>query len=162
MQRFRDGCKLEQIGEQDVALGAKFRARVVLDIREHANGIPKGISSRDGQQNGRFPLPRSPLAGAREGTAFPVGIHAEIELFSKNCSYLGEECVFYSRSHGIFPPAVDGHPPMDITFDMVEGDFVRFQGVWRVQEGRDPNTCRLSYSVVVTPQVTPLGATRRD
>ena len=32
------GATLLQIGEQDVAFGAKFRARVVLDIQEHAEG----------------------------------------------------------------------------------------------------------------------------
>ena len=32
------GATLLQVGEQDVAFGAKFRARVVLDIQEHAEG----------------------------------------------------------------------------------------------------------------------------
>ena len=32
------GATLLQIGEQDVAFGAKFRARVVLDIQEHSAG----------------------------------------------------------------------------------------------------------------------------
>ena len=32
LQRRQRGAKLLQIGEQEIALGAKFRARVVLDI----------------------------------------------------------------------------------------------------------------------------------
>ncbi len=34
------GCRLLQIGEQSLGLGLKFRARVVLDIKEHPEGVP--------------------------------------------------------------------------------------------------------------------------
>lgn len=44
--------------------------------------------------------------------------------------------------------------PRDITFEQVEGDFVCFKGVWRMQQGTSPDTTCLSYSVLVTPQVT--------
>lgn len=33
LERRERGCKLLQVGEQDIALGAKFRARVILDIQ---------------------------------------------------------------------------------------------------------------------------------
>ena len=33
LNRRANGCTLLQVGEQDVAFGAKFRARVVLDIQ---------------------------------------------------------------------------------------------------------------------------------
>lgn len=40
----------------------------------------------------------------------------------------------------------------DIAFTMVEGDFQCFTGVWRIQDGAGgAGTCRLSYSVVVSP-----------
>ena len=39
LQRTDGGARLLQIGEQDVAMGIKFRARVVLDIGEHMNGV---------------------------------------------------------------------------------------------------------------------------
>jgi hypothetical protein len=39
LQRTDGGARLLQIGEQDVAMGIKFRARVVLDIGEHIHGV---------------------------------------------------------------------------------------------------------------------------
>ena len=39
LQRSDGGARLLQIGEQDVAMGIKFRARVVLDIGEHMHGV---------------------------------------------------------------------------------------------------------------------------
>lgn len=61
------GATLLQVGEQDVAFGAKFRARVVLNIEEHSKGAPQrmcsnhnGSSSRSSADEQLFPLPRSP------------------------------------------------------------------------------------------------------
>ena len=113
LERHDRGCLLEQVGEQDVALGKKFRARVILEIMEHVGGIPDsllnldGKQGKDGQNEDPFPTPQSPdgLSNTR-----------------------------------------------DISFKMVEGDFTRFQGVWRVQADREGRT-RLSYAVAVTPQV---------
>jgi len=43
--------------------------------------------------------------------------------------------------------------PRDISFELVEGDFAAFRGVWRVSEGpAGPLTARLAYSVFVQPQ----------
>ena len=39
LQRTNGGARLLQIGEQDVAMGFKFKARVVLDIGEHMHGV---------------------------------------------------------------------------------------------------------------------------
>ena len=65
-QKFSNGCRLEQVGEQDVALGAKFKARVVLSIHEYEGGVPKSQLAEDKEP---FPLPRSPIPGqcARRG-----------------------------------------------------------------------------------------------
>ena len=61
------GATLLQVGEQDVAFGAKFRARVVLNIEEHIEGAPQrlcsnhhGSSSTSSADEQLFPLPRAP------------------------------------------------------------------------------------------------------
>ena len=41
--RATTGCRLLQVGEQSLALGVKFRARVVLNILEHLSGIPSHL-----------------------------------------------------------------------------------------------------------------------
>ena len=65
------GATLLQVGEQDVAFGAKFRARVVLNIEEHSKGAPQRMCSNHSGSSGRssadeqlFPLPRSPPCDA--------------------------------------------------------------------------------------------------
>lgn len=40
----------------------------------------------------------------------------------------------------------------DITFDLLEGDFEAFRGVWRIQPGLEPGTSWLIYSLYVRPQ----------
>lgn len=60
------GATLLQVGEQDVAFGAKFRARVVLNIEEHSEGTPQRLcsdctgSSSSSADERLFPMPRSP------------------------------------------------------------------------------------------------------
>lgn len=60
------GATLLQVGEQDVAFGAKFRARVVLNIEEHSEGTPQRLcrndtgSSSTSADERLFPMPRSP------------------------------------------------------------------------------------------------------
>jgi hypothetical protein len=39
------GARLLQIGEQSLAMGLKFKARVVLDIEEHPSGIAQRLIS---------------------------------------------------------------------------------------------------------------------
>ncbi|DBB12105.1 TPA: hypothetical protein ACH3X3_006216 [Trebouxia sp. C0006] len=69
LSRKAQGATLLQVGEQDVAFGAKFRARVVLDIQEHGNGTPQRLcSNHDGSRSSGsamaeerlYPLPRGP------------------------------------------------------------------------------------------------------
>lgn len=113
LERRPQGAKLRQVGQQDLALGAKFRATVVLDIQEYAAGVPSDLcaaaTSRgngQGSQESLFPEPRS---SASDG-----------------------DC-------------------QDIAFSMVEGDFLAFRGIWRMQQ-TSPTTTRLSYALHVQPQ----------
>ena len=46
LQRKQRGAKLLQIGEQEVAFGAKFKARVVLDIEVKPPPIAKRLYKR--------------------------------------------------------------------------------------------------------------------
>lgn len=39
------GARLLQVGEQSLAMGLKFRARVVLDIEEHPSGLAPHLIS---------------------------------------------------------------------------------------------------------------------
>lgn len=43
LSRHAAGCRLLQVGEQSLALGLKFRAKVVLDIKEHPEGVPRQL-----------------------------------------------------------------------------------------------------------------------
>ncbi len=47
LERTDCGAKLLQVGQQDVAMGFKFKARVVLDIGEHMNGLRAQLLSDD-------------------------------------------------------------------------------------------------------------------
>eukprot|EP01023_Acetabularia_acetabulum_P007410 TRINITY_DN13203_c0_g1_i1.p2 TRINITY_DN13203_c0_g1~~TRINITY_DN13203_c0_g1_i1.p2 ORF type:complete len:220 (-),score=32.69 TRINITY_DN13203_c0_g1_i1:313-972(-) len=96
LERRPTGALLLQVGEQDVALGARFSAKVILDIEEHKGGVP--INQWDQQME-------------------------------------------YNVSSN----------PWDISFQMVEGDFKIFNGVWRMEE-RNSTTCELQYFVYVMPK----------
>lgn len=61
LSRHAAGCRLLQVGEQSLALGMKFRARVVLDICEHPCGVPLQLLDDEGVDEGCYPLPRSPI-----------------------------------------------------------------------------------------------------
>jgi hypothetical protein len=58
------------VGEESVGLGLKFRARVVLDIREHADGVPPTLLSNGHADERRLPEPRSPLARPTRDISF--------------------------------------------------------------------------------------------
>lgn len=61
LSRHMAGCRLLQVGEQSLALGVTFRAKVVLDIVEHASGVPLQMLDDQAVDLGCFPLPRSPV-----------------------------------------------------------------------------------------------------
>eukprot|EP01024_Parvocaulis_polyphysoides_P027928 TRINITY_DN25223_c0_g1_i3.p1 TRINITY_DN25223_c0_g1~~TRINITY_DN25223_c0_g1_i3.p1 ORF type:complete len:229 (-),score=2.31 TRINITY_DN25223_c0_g1_i3:365-988(-) len=96
LERRPTGALLLQVGEQDVALGARFTAKVILDIHEYKGGIPKDQ---------------------------------------------WQQQIDYNASSN----------PWDISFQMVEGDFKVFNGVWRMEEC-DINSCNLQYYVYVKPK----------
>uniref|UniRef100_A0A061R4I9 Polyketide cyclase dehydrase and lipid transport protein n=1 Tax=Tetraselmis sp. GSL018 TaxID=582737 RepID=A0A061R4I9_9CHLO len=104
MEQRKNGVLLLQVGEEDLALGVKFTARVVLNIEEHPRGLPAGRLGDLG-----FPVPKT---------------WAAVNEFNHR----------------------------DISFELVEGDFKAFNGIWRIQPGANgPTSCRLSYSVLVKP-----------
>ncbi|KAK9822828.1 hypothetical protein WJX81_006251 [Elliptochloris bilobata] len=84
LSRHARGARLLQIAEQPLALGAKFRARVVLDIEEYCGGIPaeqlwqaSAARAAAERRNGngatpeqRFLEPRSPLRARPRDIAF--------------------------------------------------------------------------------------------
>jgi len=59
LSRHAAGCRLLQVGEQSLALGLKFRAKVVLDIKEHPEGVPRQLIDDEAVDLGCFPGPRS-------------------------------------------------------------------------------------------------------
>eukprot|EP01024_Parvocaulis_polyphysoides_P027926 TRINITY_DN25223_c0_g1_i1.p2 TRINITY_DN25223_c0_g1~~TRINITY_DN25223_c0_g1_i1.p2 ORF type:complete len:228 (-),score=1.69 TRINITY_DN25223_c0_g1_i1:117-737(-) len=97
LERRPTGALLLQVGEQDVALGARFTAKVILDIHEYKGGIPKDQ---------------------------------------------WQQQIDYNASSN----------PWDISFQMVEGDFKVFNGVWRMEEC-DINSCNLQYYVYVSKKL---------
>ncbi|KAK9902244.1 hypothetical protein WJX75_009271 [Coccomyxa subellipsoidea] len=52
LERRAQGAQLLQIGEQEIAFGAKFRARVVLDIQEYWSGVPGNNRNGNRRSNG--------------------------------------------------------------------------------------------------------------
>lgn len=60
LERRANGARLRQVGAQDVAMGVKFSARVILDIHEFIAGVPTGLCSNEHNED-KFPLPRGVL-----------------------------------------------------------------------------------------------------
>ena len=129
LARSGGGATLLQVGEQPLALGLSFRARVVLDIQEHEAGLPASLWAGGG-------------LGAADGAADGLGSPplASEDLFPRPRSGLPERA-----------------PARDITFALIEGDFQAFRGVWRIQDGGSSGAggpvTRVSYALFVRPQV---------
>ncbi len=143
LERRQGGALLYQVGAQDVALGVKFRAACKLEIKEHPNGLPRhacagggGAAAAPGSANARA----AAAGGLSSRRRAPADDHAH--LFP-------------------WPTSTLPHAPVhgDITFDMLEGDFDAFRGVWRMQPGlQGPGSCWLVYALYVRPQAwLPLG-----
>ncbi|KXZ44564.1 hypothetical protein GPECTOR_65g182 [Gonium pectorale] len=111
------------VGAQDVAMGVKFSAAVTLRCCEFPEpGLPEG----------RMTAPPPTYSAASAG--------------SSSDGAEGVESLFP------FPAtSVPGVAPSDITFELVEGDFQSFRGVWRMQQTGDQSTL-LSYALFVKPQ----------
>ena len=133
------------MGAAEVAFGFKFTARCVLEICEWPDGIPQSIcgASTSSSDDGTWPQ-----GGAGGGGTWPQGGGAGGGGSAFPCP----------RS----PLAV---PHRDISFELVEGDFLAFRGLWRIQPsplrqpaaqwqnggGSGGDASRLSYSLLVRP-----------
>ncbi|CAG9460636.1 unnamed protein product [Pedinophyceae sp. YPF-701] len=75
MERFPGGCKLYQVGAQDVALGAKFRAKALVECREYPAGL-RGDGARLG-----FPQPRGTVWGRKSSDITFKMIEGDFRVF---------------------------------------------------------------------------------
>ncbi|KAG2454507.1 hypothetical protein HYH02_000354 [Chlamydomonas schloesseri] len=126
---------LYQVGAQDVAMGVKFSAAVTLRCCEHQNGgLPEALMT---------PAPAAAL-GASGSSAGSAG---SVDLQPPSGSELASvEALFpYPLTSAL------GVSSSDITFELVEGDFQAFRGIWRMQQTGDCSTL-LSYALFVKPQ----------
>ena len=126
LARTASGATLLQVGEQSVALGLRFRARVVLDIQEHEQGLPASLWGASGGAE-------VTAAGASSSSS-----SSDSTSFSDDDS---DSAWARSAAAGLFPQPRSGLAPSpgrvrDISFALIEGDFAAFRGVWRVQDDR--------------------------
>ncbi|CAI5461147.1 unnamed protein product [Closterium sp. Yama58-4] len=134
-----------QVGEQDVAMGIKFWAKVVVDVGEQdmAMGIKfraKVVVDVEEGEDERLPraFSRSFSSGSSDGSGGS----------SSSSSSSGEE------SDAGIGGAGGSMRRRRIHFKMVEGDFQKFVGVWTLEEqlpGSPSGPTTLSYSVELTP-----------
>ena len=118
LARTAGGCTLLQVGQQSLALGLSFKARVVLDIQEHTAGLPASLWTVGVSVGG--------VGGGGGGGGGSGGGSSGADP-----APLGEE--LYPQPRSGLPAST---PTRDISFAQVEGDFVAFRGVWRLQELR--------------------------
>ena len=127
------GATLLQIGEQDVAFGAKFRARVVLDIQEHAEGT---VFCRL-HTHGAVCTVKHSQRPTCNFTACTISVSPLKSSESYNwagsraCAYLAAGtpqnlCSGSRTDEQLYPlprgPS-SGCPSKDVCFSMIEGDF---------------------------------------
>ncbi|KAL4425111.1 hypothetical protein ABPG77_008216 [Micractinium sp. CCAP 211/92] len=160
LERYADGCRLLQVGKQELGLGLKFRARALLRIREHPAGMPPRLLSRSPNSPRRSTAsskgggsrgfePRWPLPLPRGMSPWPDNLSSGWGSSSSGSS--SEEEGSWSEWKYLRPRSPLSAPASDISFELVEGDFTAFKGLWRIQPAGDA-TCRLSYSLFVRPQ----------
>lgn len=82
LERRGNGARLMQVGAQEVALGMRFSARVVLDIHEFASGLPQDLCSKEHDEN-KFPHPKGPgisVGGGLRDIAFSM-VEGDFQAF---------------------------------------------------------------------------------
>lgn len=127
LARTSSGATLLQVGEQSVALGLRFRARVVLDIQEHEQGLPASLwGGGDASSSGSS---SSSPSSSSSSSSSPFSDDDSDSAWAR------------SAAAGLFPQPRSGLAPSpgrvrDISFALIEGDFAAFRGVWRVQYDR--------------------------
>lgn len=126
LRRHDKGAVLYQVGAQDVALGVQFKAACTLDIREHPQGLPPQLCSPPGPGGAASHVSgRNGGGGGGGGPTYPWP----------------SQTLPRQPVHG------------DITFDLLEGDFEEFKGVWRVQPGlHGAESSWLVYALHVQPR----------
>jgi len=137
------GVRLRQVGAAELVPGLKFKAKCVLDVVEHAQGIPPHLL---------------------EGSTSAKSIEDSDDLVIASTAQI-------PLVRGTFPrPYCISHlPHKDLTMQSAEGganpfgrdasDFSLYQGVWRMQplpgcapDGADAAS-RLSYAVELSPSL---------
>lgn len=126
------GARLLQEATQNIALGFTFRARCILDVKEWPRGISREL--------------------CWSGTVGDLD-EFENQFVIKDTTTRTK----FPEPRGLFEA-----PTSDISFDLVEGDFLAFRGMWRMQSkplnSDDLRGTRLSYSLYVRPkQWLPVG-----
>ncbi|GIL68712.1 hypothetical protein Vafri_21963 [Volvox africanus] len=136
LERTDNSALVYQVGAQDVALGVKFSAAVSLRCTEFPNGgVPPNLLT----------VPPPGLFNNGNGGNSPG---------SSGSTSDGNNWEVAAAMETLFPyplTSVAGVLPSDISFELVEGDFKDFRGVWRLQQIGDSSTL-LSYAVYVKPQ----------
>lgn len=147
LARRASGCRLLQVGAQDLALGLKFTARCVLEIREHPRGLPDAAAPA---APSLFPALLPDL-----GALFGAGSRGSSDSGSSSSGSDsdGGDGARFPRPRPRRGAAASSQR-RDITFEAVDGDFQIFRGMWRLEPGLEgPQSTRLSYSLFVRPQV---------
>ncbi|CAI5960376.1 unnamed protein product [Closterium sp. NIES-64] len=141
LQRRSNGARLLQVGEQDVAMGIKFRAKVVVDVEEGEEerlprDLPRSFSSTD--------CSSSSSSSGEESDAVIGRVGGSIR----------RRCIHFKMVEGDFQKFVG---VWTLDEQMVEGDFQKFVGVWTLEEqlpGSPSGPTTLSYSVELTPHTS--------
>ncbi|KAG2436319.1 hypothetical protein HXX76_006630 [Chlamydomonas incerta] len=119
-------------------MGVKFSAAVTLRCCEHQNGgLPEALMT---------PVPAAALGASSSGGS-SGSASGSVDLPPPSGSEL-------ASVEALFPfplTSVPGVSSSDITFELVEGDFQAFRGIWRMQQTGDSSTL-LSYALFVKPQ----------
>ncbi|GLC40188.1 hypothetical protein PLESTB_001939400 [Pleodorina starrii] len=133
LERTANSAVVYQVGAQDVAMGVKFSAAVSLRCTEFPDGgVPRELMTP--------PPPGAVSSGSSSSSsgssldAGGWGSAADVESLYP------------------FPlTSAPGAVPSDISFELVEGDFQVFRGIWRMQQVGEMETL-LSYALFVKPQ----------
>lgn len=138
-----------QVGQQDLALGLRFCARVCLRITEHPSGVPprllaRGPNSSCSSSSDSEPGPRGAVSSNGWGWPFGgvgvpgagsrrlAGAGGSRFSGSSSSSEEGEDRQLFSEQRFLRPRSPLGQAAaMDVSFQLVEGDFsVRAGGVY--------------------------------
>ncbi|CAI5959326.1 unnamed protein product [Closterium sp. NIES-64] len=145
LQRRSNGARLLQVGEQDVAMGIKFRAKVVVVV----DVTPADVAMMGIKFRAKVVVDARPTVGEQDvamGIKFRAKVVVDVEEGEEERlprdlprSFSSTDCSSSSSSSGEESDAVIGRVGGSIRrrcihFKMVEGDFQKFVGVWTLDE----------------------------